>query len=221
MIKRIYNQVIRPHLTKKIAIFNGIAVRRVRLFDRTDTFYDHKSDFINPLVDVIKNGDTVLQVGAGLGTSTVAAAETVGSDGKAITLEASEHKVHMSKNTVQLNAKTWRDTGDIEIRHALVGDAVKVDGEMQQPDVVSPDQLSQCDVLGLDCEGAELGILNNISINPRNIIVESHGWLGSKTSDVRDALNFQDYEILDEIAQYPKRDNFVLVGISERYSNDE
>jgi hypothetical protein len=38
---------------------------------------------------------------------------------------------------------------------------------------VTPAELPECDVLELNCEGSEIGILRNMTIRPRAIAVET------------------------------------------------
>jgi hypothetical protein len=212
LIRGIYNQFIRPNTRKKISVNNGIAVGNIHLYDFTEEYPEHKKEFINPLCDNINEGDTVIQVGSGVGTSTLAAAEEAGSSGKVITYEASENRVNVSKDTIRLNNKTWRDRSEINIEHALIGDAVKVPDNLGNPKTIAPEELPECDILGLDCEGAEVGILEGITIRPDKIVVESHGWLGGETKTVKNLLKNIGYEIDDVIEQVPNKDNFVIVG---------
>ena len=60
-----------------------------------------------------------------------------------------------------------------------------------------PAEIPDCDVLEMDCEGAETSILSEMSIRPRVILVETHGCLGAPTSDVRDLLITIGYEVED------------------------
>jgi hypothetical protein len=43
--------------------------------------------------------------------------------------------------------------------------------------IIKANQIKDCNVLEIDCEGAELEIIENIQIQPRVIIVELHPWL--------------------------------------------
>ena len=52
-------------------------------------------------------------------------------------------------------------------------------------------------MLELDCEGAEISIIANMTIRPRVILVEAHGVLGAPTADVRDLLVAKNYEVTD------------------------
>jgi Methyltransferase FkbM domain len=84
---------------------------------------------------------------------------------------------------------------------------------------VRPDELPPCDVLELDCEGSEVGILRDMLIEPRIVAVETHGFLGAPTGDVRNVLENRGYQVSDLGFAEPrletecaKRDIRVLVG---------
>lgn len=212
LIQSIYNATVRPLLPTKVAVYNGIPVRNIRLLDRSHHFQDHKAEFLEPLSEAVSSGDTVVQVGGGIGTSTVVAAETAGPEGRAVTFEASEELVDVATETLRLNRKTWRDSGPAEVKHAVVGEIGEVMNQLGDPEEVAPEELPACDVLGLDCEGAELEILRNLNDLPPIVVVETHGWLDSPTTAVREQLNTSGYEIVDEVRQVPDRDNYVLTA---------
>jgi hypothetical protein len=60
--------------------------------------------------------------------------------------------------------------------------------------MVRPQFLPQADVIEMDCEGAELEIIENLSIRPRVITVETH----SNHDDVLNALEKIGY-VPDEV----------------------
>ena len=78
----------------------------------------------------------------------------------------------------------------LTVNHAIVGEAISVYGapEDLSPRVVTPADLPECDVLALDCEGAEIVILRNLKFRPRAIAVESHGIYGAPSKMVRELL---------------------------------
>ena len=47
-------------------------------------------------------------------------------------------------------------------------------GMADDVEVIDPADLPACDVLEMDCEGSELGILKGMQIRPRVLIVELH-----------------------------------------------
>jgi hypothetical protein len=55
--------------------------------------------------------------------------------------------------------------------------------------------LPECDVLLLDCEGSEIGILEKLTVQPRVILVESHGMYDSPSQEIEELLKRQSYSI--------------------------
>lgn len=72
----------------------------------------------------------------------------------------------------------------------MVGEAINVYGDPDQLStlVVAPAALPACDILELDCGGAEMVILRNMTIRPRVIAVEAHGLYGAPTVAVKELL---------------------------------
>lgn len=66
------------------------------------------------------------------------------------------------------------------------------------------------DVVVLDCEGSEKSIVQNIEAN--RVIVETHGWLGSPASLIKDKLRDRGYKIIDEQIDIPERGNKILAA---------
>ena len=84
---------------------------------------------------------------------------------------------------------------------------------------MSAPQLPPCDVLELDCEGAEVDILQKMIIQPRGILVETHGLFGAPTVLVASLLQKRGYIVSDEGQAEPdpnctKNDIRVLLGIN-------
>ena len=214
LFRTIYNTIVRPKTPNKISIHNGVAAREVYLFDSTDVFPGEKKHYLGELSTSIESGDTVVQIGAGAGVSTVVASELSAPEGKAITYEAGYEQAKIAEDTIELNRKTWRETSPVEIKHALVGEAVNVYGEAGDPEIIAPNELPERDVLALDCEGAELDILQDILHTPKQIIVETHGWLGSGTDEVVEVLTDLGYEIETKIGDRPTKDNYIIRGFN-------
>ena len=70
----------------------------------------------------------------------------------------------------------WNDVDDVvTVEEAIVGDPTTLyQGMADDAEVVHPADLPACDVLEMDCEGSELGILEGMQIRPRVLIVELH-----------------------------------------------
>jgi hypothetical protein len=62
---------------------------------------------------------------------------------------------------------------------------------------VTPADLPECDVLALDCEGAEILISRNLKFRPRAIGVGSRGIFGAPSKLVREPLEQLGYVVVD------------------------
>lgn len=141
-------------------------------------------------------GDTVVTIGGGYGITTVNAARECGPDGRVIVFEGSRKCVDIINRVAELN-----DVGErVEVRHAIVGPEINVynEGESVAPDFVDPRDIPDCDVLEMDCEGAEIEILERMEIRPRVIIVEVHPGRNPDSLNVISQLNKMGYRIEDQ-----------------------
>ena len=86
-------------------------------------------------------------------------------------------------------------------------------GEIGDPPTIPAKDFSECDALVMDCEGAELPILQNIQIRPRLIIVEAHPLLNSPKEEIIKLLDELGYEIIASDAQRESLD--VLTAIKK------
>ena len=132
-------------------------------------------------------------VGGGEGVTAVVAARAVGEAGSVVCFEGNSWNVSKVKATAARNKMSDRLT----VEHAVVGEAIAVYGgpEQRSTRVVSPAELPECDILELDCEGAERLILPNMVIRPRVIAVETHGVYGAPTWMVKEILERLDYVV--------------------------
>jgi hypothetical protein len=63
----------------------------------------------------------------------------------------------------------------VRIKEAIVGEPTDLyQGMADDAEVIDPADLPACDVLEMDCEGSELGILRGLQIRPRVLIIELH-----------------------------------------------
>lgn len=210
VVQDTYNRLLRPRLPRRFGVFNGITARGDRLLDATDTHPEYEAGIVRSLRELVEFGDSVVVVGGGIGVSSVVAANQAGDDGTVTTYEASAtHANEIVPETVRLN----EPPADIDVKHAVVGEAVSTRGAHTHADVVSPEALPSCDVLELDCEGAETGILRGMHVRPRVVIVESHGHLGSPTHSVREDLVELGYEIVREQPEVEAKDMMVLTAV--------
>jgi hypothetical protein len=87
---------------------------------------------------------------------------------------------------------------NVEVIHGTVGERVHVYGESSRfGRFIDPSELPDCDILEMDCEGSELGILGKMTIRPRVVLVETHGHHGSSSSAVSRQLSFMGYTVDD------------------------
>jgi hypothetical protein len=166
--------------------YNGVPVKAGRLFDTALPEREgHRPEFESGLISVISRhfspGDDVVIIGGGWGLTAVAAARQVGSSGSVTVFEGAQREFKRVKETVTLNSVS----DIVEVQHAIVGPKVNLKSAAGDPSRIPPDQLPHCDVLELDCEGSEIGILQNLSLRPENISVETHGIYDSPTNEVK------------------------------------
>jgi hypothetical protein len=190
-IKYVYDNTIRKYLPKKIGVFNGVAVRDIRIFDQTDVFPDYESALVRSMKNVISPGYSVVIVGGGRGVSTVIAARLVGESGFVKTIEASNEQMVLVGETIEINNISQR----VEVVHALVGTARDVWGEYDEANFIESTDLPPCDTLVLDCEGTEKEIIGSFEEQPSSIVVETHGVHGASTKEIKELLRENEYEI--------------------------
>ena len=183
--------------SRKIAVFNGVAVRGASFYSKTDIFPEHEDELISAIRNNIKNGEKVILIGGGSGASTVVAAHQVGNSGSVIAYEANKNSFARSKETINLNKVEDR----VKIHHAIIEKPVYLLGEIGEPPTIPAKDFSECDVLVMDCEGAELPILENIKIRPRLIIVEAHPLLNSPKEEIIKLLEKLGYDIISSDAR--------------------
>lgn len=193
----LYNRTLRRASPRSVVKYNGVDVRAGFLIDRVVPFVGgDRSQYETRIVQGIRNhvqkGDSVVVVGGGLGVATVVAAQCADETGSVTCLEGSEEQLKKVAETLQLNGVSGR----VRLRHALVGTDYAVWGEKGDPDLLAPTELPECDVLVMDCEGAERDILTETEIEPEIIIVETHEVYDAPKSIVRDLLIDRGYEIL-------------------------
>jgi hypothetical protein len=70
-----------------------------------------------------------------------------------------------------------------------------VGGDKGDAEQGSPETLPTCDVLQLDCDGAELEILKTLAIEPLVVIVEIYGMYGISEADIDHIMDKKGYAI--------------------------
>jgi hypothetical protein len=208
VVRAVYNRVVRPHLPSKIGVFNTVAARRVKLLDATDEFPEYEATMLDALRDAVEPADDVVVVGGGYGVSSVVAARRAGPDGSVTAFEPARERFAYIDDTAALNGVADR----VDARRALVGPGVKVDGDGSGAGRVASADLPECDVLALDCEGAEAAVLRNAEVEPRVVVVETHDCFGTPEAETRDALRSLGYEVAERAADEPERGIYVLTA---------
>lgn len=203
ILRPVYDR-FRTLLPRKETTCNGVKTRRAHLFDRTTEWPDYEEELLETLRTHVSPGDSIVIVGGGWGVSAVTAAER----GASVTVyEPSNEQVERVRETAVLNDVTE----SVTVRHAKVGETGKVWGE-SSASIVSPRNLPECDLLELDCEGAELDILRAIIIKPAIIAVEVHPSHGVSEEDVRAVLTDLGYEITNRVRESQSNSVVILTG---------
>lgn len=192
----VYNQHIAPLLPRTTAVYNGVEVKGARYFDSLLAWRDkdkphYESGIVSGIENHVKPGDSVVIVGGGWGVTAVKATQTVGSSGKVMVYEGSAKETNHIRDTLRANNLSDR----VNIIHSVVGPMISLRGDAGATNHTSPEDLPECDVLELDCEGSEIEILENLLIRPRVILVESHGMLNAPSSKVEGLLEDMSYSI--------------------------
>lgn len=198
---------MRQVLTKKRGLFStervhyaGMPVGKIRrgwhrLFKRTRLRYMDMPTYEAALLAGLRKranpGDSVVVVGAGIGVTVAAAKKMIGEAGVVTCFEGSSRCLDDTRETLALNG-----LGDgIQLNHAIVGEDISVYKSDCPAQTVSAADLPECDILELDCEGAEIRILSELTIRPKTIIVETHGSHGAPTGQVSDILGRLGYTV--------------------------
>jgi hypothetical protein len=212
-----YKQGIRKYLPPvSYPIIQDVEIyipdKRLRVLDKIvlgeDFHFDknHKKSNVSLIQKYILPGDEVVVVGGGRGITSVNAARQVGTGGSIVVYEAAKSQISKLKETIKLN--------DVEhvvsIRHAVVGEALSTLDSIQNAPTLSAEDLPECDVLEMDCEGGEIHILDNLGINPECIIVETHPRQNADTRKIGRILKTMGFEIVE--SKPDRNSGDVIVG---------
>jgi hypothetical protein len=141
----------------------------------------------------VRPGDTVVNVGGGVGIIAIIAARLAGPSGKVICYEGSGDQFEKIKANLALNG-----VQNVDLHNRIVARPVFVYGDAARHAAsIEPTELPPCDVLELDCEGSEIEILETMLLQPRAIIVETHGLFGAPTARVAALLAARGYDVID------------------------
>lgn len=209
----LYDQTLRPHLPRRLAVYNGVAApSHYRLFDMgySPARLDYEASLCESIRGVVDEGDSVSVVGGGKGVSSIIAAKHNYPDGQVQVFEASKEQYRDIKRSCDYHPAGER----VNINHAAVGDMSNAYGEVGDPEKIRPNELPPCDVLVIDAEGAESDILPQLEQTPEAIIVESHGCFGSPTESVRKELESNGYDVNKVGYEDQSKDVAVLLGLN-------
>jgi hypothetical protein len=215
-LQQTYVERVRGHLpTIGYVLYNGVAVARPRtLLDPvvprhwigagvgTDIPL-YENALVVALREHVRESDRVVIIGGGYGVTVVTAARLVGRQGSVTCYEAVSERLRDIDAAVDLN----RIDIPVRLEHAIVARAVSLLGDGSDAAVVPPEQIPPCDVLEMDCEGAEIEIMKGLAFRPRVILVETHGMLGTPTSEVRRVLEEMGYSVEDAGVAEPTPEN--------------
>ncbi|MEQ1768350.1 MAG: FkbM family methyltransferase [Devosia sp.] len=154
---------------------------------------DYEAGLVRGLKSAVRPGDRVTVIGGGYGITTVIAAQLAGPASRVTCFEASSEQVRLMRRTLTLNGVAGR----VQVRREIVGDVFHVYGGASRVTRIAPQDLPDCDVLEMDCEGSERRILSDMTIRPREIVVETHGFYHSHTPVVRAILEQRGYAVKD------------------------
>jgi Protein-L-isoaspartate(D-aspartate) O-methyltransferase (PCMT) len=179
---------------------------------------DYEAALVAGLRETVKHGDRVVVIGGGYGITAVVAALLAGPSGAVQCFEGSQEHVRLTQRTAARNK-----VSNVRVHHAVVAKSTFVFGPGGDLGPVLPaSQLPSCDVLQLDCEGAEVEILREMTIQPRVILVETHGVFGAPTNLVASVLEKRGYLVSDRGLAEPrlaalctKQDVRVLLGVNK------
>ncbi|AGN01637.1 hypothetical protein L593_08460 [Salinarchaeum sp. Harcht-Bsk1] len=198
--------------TVRTRVLNGVAVPSTDLEEGVDTYPTHEETVVAALRRHVRRGDRVVVVGGGWGTSTVVAARMTHFEGEVTTFEPASEMLEIVRRTVEVN----RVADVVTLEHAAIGSVSdsserifgRADGDVRPPSAI-PD----CDVLDVDCEGAELDVLRGLECRPRLLTVEAHPHLGGSHDEIEAEFDRLGYEIAhrepiasdDDIVNYVAR----------------
>ncbi len=169
---------------------------------------DYEEALILGLRAHVRSGDRVVIVGGGIGITAVVAARATGSSGRVTCYEGSRDQIALIEQVLDRNG--CRD--QVDVVHATVGSAKFVYGSSEGARAVQVKDLPECDVLELDCEGAERDILEGLSRRPRILLVETHGCFGSPTADTRRRAESHQYLVEDMGVAEPRLNDKCVAG---------
>lgn len=115
--------------------------------------------------------------------------------------EGGVSEVRKTKRTTQLNDVE----GLVTVHHAIVSTDFSLRSSSNGAEIIPPSGLPECDTLGIDADGAEIPILQDLTIQPERLIIEHHAVPNSsgliveyQPDKVRSLIQNLGYEIVEE-----------------------
>ena len=162
---------------------------------------DYESQYISALNTIIKPGDNVVLIGGGEGVSSIVAARLAGPNGSVHTYEAAAEAAEKAQRLVDFHELN----DSVDVTHSIVEVEGALRGNSMGADVISIGEIPEGDVLGIDADGAEFDILENIPKWATTMAVEHHPVMkkGSisieyQPSRIRDKIQEKNFSISEE-----------------------
>lgn len=203
-LQQVYNATVRNALPLKDRTLAGVDVHDTPLLDRTADNQQYKIGLVLAIYDLVKTGDTVDIVGFGRGVTTTHLLRAGAS--RVTGYEGAPNMIQTGIETVERN---YAGNGTLDVCHAIVGEPVELYGDPGDADVVPPSELSDADVLLLDCEGSERTILPELGTYPELILCESHPSKGAPPEELA-AMISDEYDVTTR-SMFPRRDSKPVV----------
>lgn len=188
VLQRYYDSV-RPHLPRRQGTYRGYVARDDRLLDLTTSRPDYKEGVATAIEEYAPGRDVTI-VGFGRGITAMIALEA---GARSVTAyEAAADMIDVGLESFRLNGVS---TAGLTVRHAVVGDAVEVFGSAAGAETIPPAEFDPGEVLVLDCEGAEISIVDALTTLPDRMIVETHPGNGADPETVGDSMRAHGFEV--------------------------
>lgn len=211
----VWNNVVYSRVPRRRLVYNSVVVESGTILDRfvpfgppglvgdyaREDWEGYESGLLTAIRETVQTGDTAVLIGAGYGPSSVVCDRYADST---IAYEALPDIAREGRRTLSVNHS------DAEIRTGTIGSVVGGYGSGSPSEAISAEQLPECDVLIMDCEGAEVEILDDLTEKhaPERLIVETHG----NEEAVREKLTTHGLDIQNRVVAEP---DLIPLGIAE------
>lgn len=195
--------------------YSGIRVAKKRLL--TDKFFptildqcEDKPRYEETLLKAISShvsaDSEVVVIGGGAGVTAITAA-MIARKGRVICYEGDKK----SASNIALASK-YAKIDNLDIVNAIVQEDIGVYGSIKNKSnvMLSATEIPKCDILELDCEGAEINILRKLVYLPKIILVETHGFMGASTKNVHNQLVDLGYSVKNLGVAEPDLEEFCV-----------